>query len=83
MFYNNHFNSNPNLKFLFLIAMVVFCVGLFAVNVGTASAIEYYIAPDGSNSNNGLSLIQAWATLDHADDYVKNPGDILYIAEGE
>ena len=67
-------------RLFFGIGLVV--VMLFA-GIGVVGATTYYVAPGGNDSKTGLSLGEAWATLDHADDYVKNPGDILYIAEGE
>lgn len=67
----------------FRVSLAIVCFVLFFAGVGVVNATEYYIAPGGNNSNTGLSLDDAWATLDYADDYVKNPGDILYLAEGE
>ena len=63
-------NFNP--KSLFLIAMVVFCAGIFAVNVETASATAYYVRTDGSDNcnglynNSGISGNCAWATIQKA-----------------
>ena len=41
-----------------------------------ASAADYYVAVGGNNNNSGLSVMQAWATLQFAANRV-NPGDTV------
>jgi serralysin len=46
-----------------------------------AQAREYYVSPTGNNSSSGLSLSEAFASIDHAAD-MANPGDIIRVADG-
>ncbi len=48
---------------------------------GGAYAANYYIAPTGSDSNNGTSTSSPWATFSHAMNVLK-PGDTLYLMDG-
>lgn len=41
----------------------------------------YYVAPDGDDSNDGLSRATAWRTVNHAADRVR-PGDTVLLGEG-
>ncbi len=61
-----------------IIAYAVVC----AITVGTLSveAAEFYIAPGGSNGNNG-SLSSPWGTFDYAIDHI-DPGDTLFVRGG-
>lgn len=43
---------------------------------------EFYVSPYGDNAASGLSLEQAWASLNHAATQV-GPGDTVWVAEGE
>jgi hypothetical protein len=45
-----------------------------------AHAVEFYIAPGGSNTNNG-SIGSPWSTFDFAIDNI-NPGDTLFVRGG-
>lgn len=42
---------------------------------------EFFVSPDGNNSNSGLSLEQAWSSVNHAATRV-GPGDTVWVAEG-
>ena len=58
----------------------IFLLLLFMA-VNTASATDYYVAPNGNDANSGKSLNDAWATLAKSETYLK-PGDTLYVADG-
>jgi hypothetical protein len=44
-------------------------------------ATEYYISPEGSDSNNGLTEVLAWATFEHSYTAM-NSGDTLILLDG-
>lgn len=43
--------------------------------------VVFYVAPKGSDANDGLSAINAWKTLEHGLSKLKS-GDTLYLLEG-
>lgn len=47
----------------------------------SASAVDYFVSPGGSNANSGLALGNAWATLQRAADTVV-AGDTVHVADG-
>lgn len=47
----------------------------------TTSATNYFVAPTGNDSNNGLSLANAFQTLQHASNQV-TAGDTVFVADG-
>ena len=49
--------------------------------VGAASATDYYVATWGDNSNNGLTLDTAWASIQYGFETMQ-AGDTLYIVNG-
>lgn len=67
------------LKLLKFISLIIFFLVLSTI--GEASAAIYYIAPNGSDSNNGTSQSVPWATFSHATG-VLQPGDTLYLMDG-
>lgn len=52
-----------------------------AVLATAAHATDYHVASGGSDGNDGLTPMTAWATLQHAADTV-GPGDTVYVADG-
>lgn len=54
---------------------------VIAINAAISSAAIYHVAPDGKNSNTGLSRDQAWRTVNHAAGQVV-AGDTVLIAGG-
>jgi len=54
---------------------------LFCFAVGTAHATTYYVTPEGSNSNDGLSWGAAWKTLTYAATTAAS-GDTIYVGNG-
>ena len=63
---------------LFLYMMILF---LF-IPVDGLRAENYYMSPGGSDSNAGLSIEQAWATLQHASEEGIGAGDTLFVMGG-
>jgi len=59
----------------YALIMLLLCFSL------TLSATTYYVATNGSNSNNGTTTSTPWLTLQYGIDHVK-AGDILYIRGG-
>jgi hypothetical protein len=55
-------------------------VTLLLISAGTVYAADYYVAPTGSDSNNG-SLGSPWATINHADSVVV-AGDTVHVLPG-
>lgn len=50
--------------------------------MGTTSATDYYVdANTGNDGDDGLSLVNAWLTLGHADGQL-SAGDTLYLVDG-
>jgi hypothetical protein len=43
---------------------------------------DYYVAVNGNDSNSGTSPADAWATLQHANDTGRSPGDCVNVAPG-
>ena len=64
----------------FVIALLITGLALFAMT-GVAVAEEYYVTPNGDNSNSGTSLNQAFCTVEYGSGKLA-PGDILYIGGG-
>jgi hypothetical protein len=54
---------------------------LIFANIGLVSATDYYVAPWGSNANNGKTSNTAWATLSHSSSFLL-PGDTLNVVNG-
>lgn len=50
-------------------------------NIGLVSATDYYVAPWGSDANNGRTSNTAWATLSHSPGFLL-PGDTLNVVNG-
>jgi len=50
----------------------------------TPGGTTYYVSPSGNDSNDGLTLGTAWATISHAADSSSpvGPGDTVYVAAG-
>lgn len=61
-------------------AAIFFIVILVAF--GNLKAETYYLSPTGDDANDGLSRLNAWATLQHASDML-SPGDTLLILGGD
>jgi hypothetical protein len=64
-----------------LTLLLTLTVSLLFLATGLASAATYYIAPAGSDSNDGSSSSSPWATFAHAMS-VLQPGDTLYLMDG-
>lgn len=63
-----------------LILLASFSLSLFIA--ASAHAAEYYVAPNGSDSNPG-SLAAPWKTPRHAARYALKPGDTVYFRGGD
>ena len=48
-----------------------------------SSGATYYVATNGSDSNNGTSTSTPWLTLSKVSGYTFNPGDIIYFHCGD
>ena len=46
-----------------------------------AMATDYYVSKNGNDGNTGLSIENAWGSIDHAVDHI-NAGDLIYVLEG-
>ncbi len=73
-------NSSPGVGFKFplLLTLIVLSLSLMP---GGAYAANYYIAPTGSDSNNGSSTSSPWATFAHAIGKL-SAGDTLNLMDG-
>ncbi len=60
----------------------VFISAMLLLNGLNISAKEYYVAPDGSDNNNGKSLDSPFATIEKAIS-VLQAGDVCYVRGGE
>lgn len=56
-------------------------VASFTLIASTAWSAEYYVAPNGDNSNSGTSPSSAWRTIAKANSAV-GPGDVVYLRGG-
>lgn len=56
-------------------------VALVLLLASTADAATYFVKNGGNNALDGLSLANAWATLNHAASVV-NPGDTVHVQDG-
>ncbi len=63
---------------------LLFTTSLILLLIGNLQSITYYISSSGDDTNTGLTLIEAWATLSHAAlaSSPVRPGDIVYIEAG-
>ncbi len=61
------------MRHIFLVTVLLFAMGAAAQN-------SYYVAPTGSDSNDG-SQTRPWRTINHADGVVA-PGDTVHVAPG-
>src|SRR6266404_388368 len=59
-----------------LVSLVLLLVAATPVH-----AADYFVKNGGSDAADGLSLVTAWATLNHAAGVV-NPGDIVHVQDG-
>jgi len=64
----------------FKINLAIICLMLLT-GAGVTSATTYYVSPYGNDSNDGLSLDAAWATIQHAADTI-GPGDTVLVQSG-
>ena len=64
----------------FIIALLITGLASLAMT-GLAVAEEYYVTPNGDNSNSGTSLNQAFCTVKYGSS-ILNAGDTLYISSG-
>ncbi|MBE7559804.1 right-handed parallel beta-helix repeat-containing protein [bacterium] len=57
---------------------------LFALAVGSAAAVDYYIRTDGNDANPGTANTPAgaWATIGHIRFAGLNPGDVVHVEAG-
>jgi len=55
---------------------------LVLVSATSASGATYWVSPSGDDDNDGLSLANAWETLQHAADEV-GPGDTVRVQDGD
>jgi parallel beta-helix repeat protein len=53
-----------------------------ALLAAPTQAVDYYVAPDGDDEDDGLTPGTAWETLVHAADEV-GPGDTVHVADGD
>ena len=60
---------------------IIVCLGLILSYSSICYAGRYFLAPGGSDLNNGRTSQAAWGTLQHADD-VLVAGDTLYVRGG-
>lgn len=73
---------NNIFKFIYTVLII-----LAVLTTVSSCSAEYYVSIDGSDSNNGLSINNAWGTPSHAvsgsgtADNVK-PGDTIYLLDG-
>lgn len=51
-------------------------------NPSAAGSVTYYVSPDGSNTNTGLTLTSPLKTIQSALDKAWNNGDIIYVMTG-
>ncbi|MHB9035535.1 MAG: carboxypeptidase regulatory-like domain-containing protein [Armatimonadota bacterium] len=58
-------------------------VDIVLTALGPVPPQTYYVSPTGNDSNTGLSMSQAWATIDKGDrDNVLNAGDTVIVLPG-
>src|SRR5262245_3701342 len=69
----------PNLRARRSLELLLFSSCLFGAR--SAFATDYYVAPNGDDSNSGTSIEQPFATLQHAHGAV-SAGDTVYIRGG-
>lgn len=67
--------------FSFIIATVMVAFGLSYIQTSVRAA-TYYVDPNGSDSNNGLSKNKAWKTLDKVNTFQFSPGDKILLKSG-
>lgn len=67
--------------YAFILAFValIMCTALKQTNVNAAT---YYVDPNGSDSNNGLSKTKAWKTLNKVNSFQFLPGDKILFKSG-
>ena len=64
------------MKVLSIYFLLIFCFGGITLN-----ATNYFVSPTGNDTNNGLTLPNAFLTLQHAADQVA-AGDTVFVADG-
>jgi len=62
--------------------MLTLCALFFFFGVITVQAMTYYVAPGGSDLNDGLSAGSPFLTIQKGIDSVTAPGDIITVANG-
>ncbi|MCB0086247.1 MAG: hypothetical protein KDE47_35140, partial [Caldilineaceae bacterium] len=62
-------------------ALLLFAFSCFVFPVAVAQATTYYLGPDGSDAQSGLSTDEAWASFGQAWSYLQ-PGDTLILLDG-
>ena len=72
-----------NRRHTILNRMLIIIASIFALValMGVASATEYYVKTNGDNSDNGLTIDTAWASIQYGFETL-NAGDTLYIVDG-
>ncbi|MGD9213940.1 MAG: right-handed parallel beta-helix repeat-containing protein [Desulfobacteraceae bacterium] len=56
-------------------------ISLLLLMVSNTQAIDYYVSPAGDDSLSGLTLDEAFSSINHAAG-IANPGDIIKVADG-
>jgi len=64
-----------------LMLVITASIFVLATLVGPASATDYYVSMTGNNSNNGLTLGTAWASIQYGFETM-HAGDTLYVVNG-
>lgn len=55
---------------------------LLAAAAGPCLAANYYVSPNGLDTNNGTSTATPWLTLAHVNAHTFSPGDAIYLQRG-
>jgi hypothetical protein len=58
------------------------CACAFVLLGSSAQASVYYISPNGDDSRSGLSVKEAWKTLDKVNQVTFQPGDKVLFESG-
>jgi len=71
----------PVLGLLFAMALAIVLIGPFATHSMRAASVDYYVSPDGSDTNAGTVSTQPFKTIQHAMDLAQ-PGARITLAPG-
>ncbi len=74
--YNIHLAEEKYMK------RVIICIILNLVMLNCIHASTYYVKTNGNNLLSGTNWSEAWQTISCAATNATNPGDIVYVADG-